>query len=238
MARILIVDDDPDTRGAVVAALSGPEREIRTAADGDEALAVARSFAPHVVVTDVSMPKRSGFELAVALAERRSTALASIIFVTALDSLEQRIHGLRLGAVDYLTKPFAIEELSLRVDNALRASLRAHDLYEHALAGSLSRLGLATLLNVLALERKTGELELTSETSEARVLVREGSVIAASGTGSTSAGAPCVYELLRWQTGRFAFRERPVVEPDEIRMSTIALLLEGARRTDEDRRDA
>jgi CheY-like chemotaxis protein len=94
--------------------------QIHTASDGQEAFAKALEIKPDLIVTDIMMPRMDGWTLVRTLRGRAELALTPVIFLSALGSDEDRIQGFRLGADDYLPKPFRFEELDLRVQNALR----------------------------------------------------------------------------------------------------------------------
>jgi DNA-binding response OmpR family regulator len=117
----LVVDDDPKFRSYVSSGLEQSGIRTRTAADGREALELLCSYATEpldVILLDVMMPAKSGWELLHDLRERgRETP---VIFVTARDSVAERVKGLKLGADDYIIKPFAFEELLARIDAVLR----------------------------------------------------------------------------------------------------------------------
>jgi two-component system OmpR family response regulator len=116
--RVLVVDDEPNIARLVAMALRYEGFGVDTASDGRGALAAVRTFAPHLVVLDVMLPDLDGFEV-----QRRLRAAAErvpVLFLTARDSVEDRVRGLTLGGDDYLTKPFAIEELIARVRAILR----------------------------------------------------------------------------------------------------------------------
>jgi len=235
--RILIADDDPATREVLASQLARPDRIIATASDGEEALATAITFAPHLVITDVEMPHMSGWDLVVRLRQRPETALTPVIFATGFGDHRARMRGLRLGAVDYVVKPIDLEELSLRVINALAHCLRAQEAVQAALlqgiAGSLAHLPLASLLNVLAHERMSGVLDLLTGDTNGRLLVHQGNIVSVRLDGPDAlAGVEGLHRLLRTT----AFHEGPVTAVDEIRTSTMELLIEGARRLDEEGR--
>ncbi len=118
MARILVVDDEPHIVEVVRAYLERDGHEVSTAADGDDALAVARDQAPDLVVLDVMLPRRSGFEVLRELRAAGSTA--AVVMLTARDDVIDRVAGLEIGADDYLTKPFEPRELVARVSAVLR----------------------------------------------------------------------------------------------------------------------
>jgi DNA-binding response OmpR family regulator len=118
--RLLIVDDDPKLRSYVCAGLEQSGIEGVPAPDGQSALAIleddSRGF--DLILLDVMMPEVTGWDLLADLRERgRETP---VIFVTARDSVEERVRGLRLGADDYVIKPFAFQELIARIEVVIR----------------------------------------------------------------------------------------------------------------------
>jgi two-component system response regulator MprA len=116
--RILVVDDDKAVRDSLRRSLEFNGYEVALAADGAEALAGIGGIAPDAVVMDVMMPRLDGIEATRAL--RTAGNDLPILVLTARDSVGDRVEGLDAGADDYLTKPFALEELLAR----LRALLR------------------------------------------------------------------------------------------------------------------
>jgi two-component system OmpR family response regulator len=105
---------------------------------------------------------------------------------------------------------------------------------EVGLRGRLEQFGLATVLTFLDLERRSGELVVASAAEIGRIWLRQGQVIRARIDGSRRARKPAVYELLGWDSGRFAFVQRDTgAVDDEIHAPTTMLLIEAARRTDE-----
>jgi DNA-binding response OmpR family regulator len=119
--KILIVDDEPDVRALVRSSLSLAEQELTPleAADGDEALAMIHSERPDLVVLDLALPRRDGFSV---LERVREKTDLPIIVLTARGLEEDKVRGLRLGADDYLTKPFSPRELVARIESVLRRS--------------------------------------------------------------------------------------------------------------------
>jgi two-component system OmpR family response regulator len=128
---VLVVDDEPNIRALLSATLRLVEFDVREAATGTEALTAAEEFQPDLVVLDVMLPDVDGFEVARRLRENgRSTP---VLFLTARHAVEDRISGLTVGADDYVTKPFSLEEVVLRI----RAILRRAKLAEPANSGML-----------------------------------------------------------------------------------------------------
>ncbi len=116
--RILVVDDEASIVETVGGVLCDEGYEIETATTGREALTAAVAWCPDLIVLDVMLPDCDGLEVARRLrAEGRDPA---ILFLTALDSVEDRVTGLRVGGDDYLTKPFSLDEVVARVQAILR----------------------------------------------------------------------------------------------------------------------
>lgn len=118
MTRILVVDDEPHILEVVRAYLVRDGYEVSTAPDGDAALEFARACPPDLIVLDVMLPRRSGFDVLRQLRADGSTA--AVIMLTARDALIDRVAGLEIGADDYITKPFEPRELVARVGAVLR----------------------------------------------------------------------------------------------------------------------
>jgi DNA-binding response OmpR family regulator len=116
-SRILLVEDSDAIRLPVAAALSGHGFEVSAAADGAGLETALGTFSPDLVIVDVMLPGRDGFEL---LNVIRRTSTAGVLMLTARDQLADRVHGLSMGADDYLVKPFAMTELMARILAVLR----------------------------------------------------------------------------------------------------------------------
>jgi len=117
-ARILIVEDDPDIARLVGLTLGGDGNTCQTCGDGTEALRLIQTNQYDLIILDVMLPGLDGFSLAETL--RDSGALPPVLFLTARTEVAVRVRGLRLGAEDYLVKPFHPIELQARADAILR----------------------------------------------------------------------------------------------------------------------
>ena len=117
-ARVLVVDDEESITQLVSTVLRYEGFQVETAADGRAAVQLARTFQPDIVVLDVMLPDLDGFEVYRRLAN--GSTPVPVLFLTARDSTEDRVHGLTLGADDYVGKPFSLEELVARVRAVLR----------------------------------------------------------------------------------------------------------------------
>jgi two-component system, OmpR family, alkaline phosphatase synthesis response regulator PhoP len=116
--RILVVEDEAPILAGIKDTLELEEYEVITASDGQEGLKLALSVDPDLVLLDVMMPKMSGIDVLRKLRENRIRG--SIILLTAKNAEEDKVRGLKLGADDYVTKPFSVVELVARVQAVLR----------------------------------------------------------------------------------------------------------------------
>lgn len=116
--RVLVVDDEPGIRELVQTALGYEGFDAAVAATGRQALELAASLRPALIVLDVMLPDHDGFEVTRRL--RRDGLHMPIVFLTARDASEDAVAGLSLGGDDYVTKPFSIAELVARVHAVLR----------------------------------------------------------------------------------------------------------------------
>jgi two-component system, OmpR family, response regulator len=133
-AKLLVVEDEPNIRELLATSLRFAGFEVHVAADGASALKQASTHHPDLVVLDVMLPDMDGFTVTRKL--RESGRILPIVFVTARDSVEDKVKGLTVGGDDYVTKPFSLEEVVARIRAVLRrtrgeiddsATLRFHD---------------------------------------------------------------------------------------------------------------
>jgi CheY-like chemotaxis protein len=225
----------------VTAVLQKRGYTIATAGDGAAGLQVATQDPPDLVITDVMMPRMDGWTFVKNLRAQTRFALVPVIFLTALASDDDRIRGFRLGADDYLPKPFRFDELDLRVANVLEkhreitrqaAKSGAAD-GKPGIHGALDQLGLSSLLAMFEMERKSGVLVLRRGAEVGRIFVRDGRVVFARMDQGGRENAAAVYHLLTWPDGRFDFSAIEVEMEDQVQTSTTHLLMEGARLMDE-----
>ena len=124
-ARVLVVDDDPQLREALTRALELDDYQVATASNGAQALEAISARRPDVVVLDVMMPYVGGLDVCRTLRERKDRL--PILVLTARDEVGDRVAGLDAGADDYLTKPFALDELRARLRALLRRTASEDD---------------------------------------------------------------------------------------------------------------
>jgi PleD family two-component response regulator len=118
--RILVVEDDFDISNMLRIYFQSQGYDVTVAPRGEEALDLCRQQLPHVIVLDIMLPDIDGYEVCQRLRSNLRTSHVPIIFLTQKDERSDKIAGLELGADDYITKPFDIEELRLRVQGSIR----------------------------------------------------------------------------------------------------------------------
>ncbi len=169
---ILVADDEPVNLALIKRRLEWEEYRVETAEDGGQAVETARRTAPDLIILDVMMPILDGLQACRLLKEDPTTRDIPVIFLSALDDTDTKVSGLALGANDYVSKPFRVEELLARVRVAIRMKRerdrlrqRAEELRRSAEAASEMSMtdALTGLLNRYGLQRA-----LQRELSEAR----------------------------------------------------------------------
>lgn len=115
--KILLVDDEPNILQFLELGLRNEGFEVRSAQDGMSAIALMKDFQPHVAILDVMMPGMDGFEVCRMI---KKTENVAVIMLTAKDEVDDRVKGLKLGADDYMVKPFSFEELLARIYARIR----------------------------------------------------------------------------------------------------------------------
>lgn len=123
-ARLLVVEDDIDIGNMLKIYFSGMDFDVDVAVRGSDALEKTKQVLPHLIVLDIMLPDIDGYEVCRNLRTSMRTSHIPVIFLTQKDERSDKLQGLELGADDYITKPFDIEELKLRVQGAIRRSER------------------------------------------------------------------------------------------------------------------
>lgn len=123
-SRLLVVEDDLDIGNMLKIYFSGMGFDVDVAVRGSDALEKTKQVLPHLIVLDIMLPDIDGYEVCRNLRTNMRTSHIPVIFLTQKDERSDKLQGLELGADDYITKPFDIEELKLRVQGAIRRAER------------------------------------------------------------------------------------------------------------------
>ena len=129
-SNILIVDDNPTNLRVLVEYLRSTGYKTLVATGGDQAIRQLEHHTPDLILLDVMMPGIDGFETCRLIREKPNTADTPIIFMTALSDMESKVSGFKAGAVDYVTKPFQLEEVSVRIHTHLTIQRQKRELRE------------------------------------------------------------------------------------------------------------
>ncbi|MDR1440978.1 MAG: response regulator transcription factor [Bifidobacteriaceae bacterium] len=118
IAKLLVVDDEPNIRDLLATSLKFAGFAVQTAATGGDAVAGVIEHEPDLLVLDVMLPDMDGFTVTRRLREQGNDI--PVLFLTARDQIEDKLHGLTIGGDDYVTKPFSLEEVIVRIKTILR----------------------------------------------------------------------------------------------------------------------
>jgi DNA-binding response OmpR family regulator len=119
MAKILIVEDDIELKNNIIEYLENWNHFIKSSSNGIEAFTILQDFIPDIIICDIRMPKMNGLQF---LKEKQKNTLLRyipLIFITANSSIDEKLTGLGFGAIDYITKPFEIKEILLKIENIM-----------------------------------------------------------------------------------------------------------------------
>ncbi|MDI1288937.1 MAG: response regulator transcription factor [bacterium] len=162
-ARLLVVDDETNIVELLEASLRFHGFEVTTCGDGTTALSLAKSIKPDLMVTDVMMPGLNGFELVRSL--RADGYQFPVLFLTAKDSVDDRVTGLTIGGDDYIVKPFSLSEVVARIRTVLkRAGTGRIDIIPEMLTYA------DLIVNEAAHDVRRGDREITLSPTEFRLL--------------------------------------------------------------------
>ncbi len=128
--QILLVDDNPTNLQVLYQTLNGRDYKLFIAKSGEQALSTARKIKPELVLLDIMMPGMDGFEVCQKMKQDPEINDSAVIFLSALDDTKDKVRGLELGAVDYISKPFQADEVIARVDTHLKLKRLEHNLSE------------------------------------------------------------------------------------------------------------
>ena len=117
MSRILIADDHKSTREGLALALGGLGHSIHVAFDGEDAIAAVGKYSFDLAMVDIQMPKKTGLEVLAAIAE--TSPETSVVMMTAFGTIKLAVEAMQKGAVDFITKPYTLEQIEIKIEQAL-----------------------------------------------------------------------------------------------------------------------
>jgi CheY-like chemotaxis protein len=230
VARILLVDDDPKVLRLLEATLRLKEHDVIKRESGAAALAWLERAAPDLIISDIMMPDLDGFDFLRRVREGQTAAAVPFIFLSARSEPEDVVKGLRLGADEFLRKPFSIDELLIRVERVLsRGDAATTSPHGDSIEGQLAHTPLHDVLRMLHVQRRTGVLsvDLDGLTEAGAFQVRGGQLVHAR-LGHLR-GPAALFQAMAWEQGTFRFRPAKHVDGRTVRHPTLPLLMEGFR---------
>ncbi len=234
--RLLAVDDSRLILRVIEDFFVPKGWHVTTAENVAAARAALATASPDVIVSDILMPEVDGWTFFEDVRRRQETAWVPFVFLTVERELPQRLRGLHLGADDYMTKPFAVEELEARIERLLDRSAalkRARAEGSGALlAGSVEHLAISDLLQILALNGKEGTVELRRREDEGRIEFVGGRIVDAA--AGSARGTKALFRMLGWADATFRVMPREGEVPEAtIMVATATVLMDGLVSLDE-----
>ena len=231
---VLVVDDSRLIRRMVHDYLGERGYDVEQAEDGRDALDRLRSLRPDIIVSDILMPNVDGWALFDEVRRRPSTAGVPFVFLTVERDLPSRLRGFRVGADDYVTKPFEVEELHVRIERLLGRTKAAgvSGLGDALLAGTLEHLSLSDLLQILAMNGRDCVVRLQASDTLGEIHFRGGEIVHA--TAGRAQGLKALYRMMVWADA--VFRVEPAGQPTRERSiegATSNVLMDGMVALDE-----
>lgn len=233
---ILLVDDDPKVLRLLEATLRLKGFDVAVAEDGPQALAWLAAHAPDLVVADTLEGSGAvdGWTLFRAVRDRERGERVPFVFLSSAEAPGDVVRALRLGADEFLRKPFALEELLVRIERLL-ATQDDGGWPAAELQGSCSQLPLPDLVNMMGLQQRTGWLRVRfpGEGADASLHFRDGVLYHAE--FGLLVGRPAVFQALARDEGTFAFVTGDLRAPRTVDGPTLGVLMDGFRLLDEGR---
>lgn len=232
--KILVVDDDPTIMTFLSPLLSKKNYDGFWATDGLDALQKIKVKIPDLIISDIMMPRMDGYELYRRLRENAKTADIPFIFLSANTDPTDQLKGLRMGADEYLTKPFDATSLFITINSVLANANRAKSSQERIdFSGNLAEIEFENIVQIIEMNQKTGELVFTTYENESfgSVFFKDGGMVHAV-TGPLN-GEEAFFDLASNKEGYVKFFSKKIDVPEMISSPTMSMLLEAARLQDE-----
>ncbi len=202
--------------------------EAKIVDNGATALSACREFRPHLLVSEIELPKIDGHHLFREVKAHSSTRNIPFILMSRHRSVEERVHSINLGVEDYITTPFNVDEVVLRFEIILNEIERLEATpvrSSKGFSGKLSDMNLVELLQTLEIGKKTGIIHLQHDNDDGMVFVRDGEAIDAS-VGNLNA-EHALLRMFTWSDGAFRIEFENIEQTRTIKESTSALVRQG-----------
>lgn len=233
--RLLAVDDNRLILRVIEDFFVPNGWQVTTCDDAVQALVALDRETPDAIVSDILMPRMDGWEFFEEARKRQATSATPFVFLTVEGELPQRLRGLHSGADDYMTKPFAVEELHARLERLVERKEtldRAKRGGDALLAGSVEHLAISDLLQILSLNGKDGTVQLRQHDDEGGIEFVAGRIVDAR--AGAARGTKALYRMLGWTGATFRVVPRAGAPPEAtIGAATANVLMDGLVSLDE-----
>ena len=226
--RVLIAARVRDEVEELRKALVSTGYETKVVDNGLSALSLCREFRPHVVLAEVELPKLDGHHLFRELKAQSATRNLPFMLMSRHRSVEERVHSIELGVDDYVSMPFDVDEVMLRIEILLKEVQRLKDAVPRqtkGFSGKLADMNVIEILQTLEIGRKTGEVTVISDVDEGRIFVRDGQVLDAELEELEPRKA--LFRMFTWNDGTFRVELKAVERTRAFQESTEELLQAG-----------
>ncbi len=213
---ILLVDDDRTVREVLVEKLSQEGFEVVEAENGEQGVALALQRRPDLIISDIIMPRMDGWDLCTTLRLMPSTKTIPFVFLTSMDKTPDRILGIKLGADDYLTKPFTPQAVVFKVKAILKrvtGRQRLLELKEAQTRDTDARILLADVIEYLRHTQRTGLLAVYGKGEKGIIYIRRGHPVHAS--LGRHQGEAAVYEIIKLGAAQVKYVEQEYPDLEE-----------------------
>lgn len=213
---ILIVDDDTDML-LLFSAMLAAEFQVFTAQTGEEGLIMTLLHKPDIIVSDINMPELNGWELCYLVRQIPTTGAIPFLFLSSRSDLPDKVKSLRLGADDFITKPFSVEKVAQRIRVALgRVKNRERVLEGLAPDEMAINTLMIDLLEYLRVTRRSGEIEFSLIDQKGSILLSGGDIVETQ--FQSYSGEEALRTMLQLGSGGIQFKEKlidvktPIIE--------------------------
>ncbi len=211
--------------------------DVLAASTGQQALEMTTSSLPDLIVSDIRMSEMDGWELFRRIRLQPGTATIPFIFLTSISAAPERVRGLRLGADDFISKPFHCDEMVARIDKCLdRQRRRDSDFPLAGIFGKVGHLSLIDIVQIMEMNRRSALITIRRGADVGKIYLREGAL---EGTSINGVFNPRrFYSILLWEDATFVISDLIDEVPADQRnaLPVSELILQGAQNGDESQR--
>ncbi|MFQ5822633.1 MAG: response regulator [bacterium] len=231
--RILIADNNPQEVQDLRKSLVASGYEVKIVDNGVDALNICREFRPHLVLSEVKLPKIDGHHLLRELKSQTTTKSIPFILMSRHRAVEERVHSINLGVDDYISKPFDINDVLLHFEIILKEIEKFESTpknHTKGFSGKLSEMNLIELLQTMEIGKKTGVVKLQNDSKEGIVFLKDGVILDVSLDDLEPKDA--LYRLFTWGEGTFRVEIKEINRTKVLKESMGDLIYQGLIRRD------